>query len=60
VLAALLAATGFLVLTLGGVAPTWSPLSLPVPAVALLGAALLVLGAGGRGAPMPAERHLAA
>jgi hypothetical protein len=31
VLAALLAAAGFLVLTLGGVAPTSSPLSFPVP-----------------------------
>ncbi len=54
--AALLAAAGFLVLTLGGVAPTWSPLSLPVPAVALLGAAILALGAGRRGAPTPSGR----
>jgi hypothetical protein len=53
VLAALLAAGGFLALTLGGVAPTGSPLSLPWSAVALLGAALSSLGAG-----HPVRRHV--
>lgn len=47
VAAALLATTGFLVLTLGGVAPASMPLALPLPALSLLAASLGVLGAGG-------------
>jgi hypothetical protein len=46
VTAAGLAAAGFLTLTLLGVAPAALPLGLPIPALALLGASLLVLGAG--------------
>ena len=44
VTAALLAAAGFLMLTLLGVAPAALPLGLPVPALALLTTSLLVLG----------------
>ena len=55
VVAAVLAAAGFLVLTLGGVAPTSMPLSLPLPALALLAAALVVLGAGGSRRPRASE-----
>lgn len=51
VVATLLASAGFLVLTLGGLSPTSMPLSLPLPALALLAASLTVLGARGRGAP---------
>ena len=46
VLAAALAAAGFLTLTLLGVAPSSVPLALPVPALALLAGSLLVLGPG--------------
>lgn len=58
VVAALLAAAGFLVLTLGGVAPTSMPLSLPLPALALLGTALGVLGCGGVRATASSDRSV--
>ena len=54
VAAAGLAAAGFLTLTLLGVAPATLPLGLPIPALALLGASLLVLGVG------PGSRRAAA
>lgn len=44
VVASLLAGAGFLVVTLGGVAPTGMPLALPLPALGLLLAALGILG----------------
>ena len=49
VTAAALAAAGFLTLTLLGVAPSFLPLALPIPALALLVASLGVLGVG----PLP-------
>lgn len=48
VVAAALAAAGFLTLTLLGVAPASLPLALPIPALALLACSLRVLGVGQR------------